>query len=256
MRAKIVAANWKMVPVLRQGQLIAYHLLQAYQQESEQKSEVIICPPYTHLLAVSHLVQDFPKIHVGAQNMHQEEQGAFTGEISADMLVSVGMKYVILGHSERRAYFSEDNGLLARKLKLAISKELKPIFCIGETLEQREAGETENTVGSQLKEGAFALSKEEFAEVILAYEPVWAIGTGKTATPQQAQDVHAYIRSLIAEQYGQESADATSILYGGSVKPANATELFTQPDIDGGLVGGASLEARSFMDIILASENS
>ena len=187
---------------------------------------------------------------MSAQNCHQEAHGAYTGEITADMLKSVGCEYVILGHSERRAYFGEDDTLIAAKIQRALAAGLRPIYCCGEKLPSREAGEQEQVVGQQIKEALFGLSAEELSQVVIAYEPVWAIGTGVTASPEQAQDMHAFIRGLLKEQFGAESAGAMSILYGGSVKPANAKELFSQGDVDGGLIGGASLKAEDFLAII------
>lgn len=211
---------------------------------------VIMCPPYIHLKAASVSLKDILNVKLGAQNCHQNESGAYTGEISAQMLKSVGCEYVILGHSERREYFKESHELLAEKTKAALANDLKPIFCFGEKLEAREAGKQESIVKKQLKESIFDhFEKEDFQKMVLAYEPVWAIGTGKTASPEQAQEMHAFIRSLVAEKYDKETADLTTILYGGSCKPNNAKELFSQPDVDGGLIGGASLKAKDFVAI-------
>lgn len=212
----------------------------------------IVCCPYTYLHSLSQLVKGHSKISVGAQNCHQEESGAFTGEISAKMIRSVGAQYVILGHSERRQYFGESNELLAKKTNVVLVNSLKPIFCIGETLDEREGNRFFEVIKSQLSEGLFHLQKEQFAQVVLAYEPVWAIGTGKTASSAQAQEIHAFIRQEIAAKYGREAADETTILYGGSCNTKNAHELFSQRDIDGGLIGGASLKSRDFVDIIKA----
>ncbi len=211
---------------------------------------VILGAPYIHLKGVSHIISDINNLHLSAQNCHQEEGGAYTGEITAEMLSSVGCEYVILGHSERREYFGEDDTLIAAKIKRAQAAGLTPIFCCGEKLPSREAGEQEAVVGQQVKEALFGFSAEEVSKMVIAYEPVWAIGTGVTASPAQAQEMHAYIRGLLREQFGEEVADGMSILYGGSVKPANAEELFSQADVDGGLVGGASLKAEDFLAII------
>lgn len=210
--------------------------------------DVIICTPFIHLASVTPLV-DANIIGVGAENCADKASGAYTGEVSAEMVASTGAQYVILGHSERRAYYHETVDILTEKVKLALANGLKPIFCIGEVLEEREAGKQNEVVAAQLA-SVFSLSAEDFSKVILAYEPVWAIGTGKTATPEQAEEIHAYIRSLVAEKYGKEVAENTSILYGGSCKPSNAKELFAKPDVDGGLIGGASLKAADFKGII------
>lgn len=212
--------------------------------------ELIMCTPFIHLSSVASITKDIPNLNLGAQNCHQEESGAYTGEVSAAMLASIaGLSYVILGHSERRAYFGEDNALLAKKTDAVLAAGLRPIFCCGEPLEVREADKHVALVSEQLSAGLFHLSAEDFAKVVIAYEPVWAIGTGVTASPQQAQDMHKEIRDLLASKYGAELADNTTILYGGSVKPNNAQELFSQPDVDGGLVGGASLQPDDFLAI-------
>jgi triosephosphate isomerase len=196
------------------------------------------------------LAKGYDKVSVGAQNAHQAESGAYTGEISAKMVKSVGAEYVILGHSERRQYFGEDNALLAKKTDMALKHDLKPIFCIGETLQERQANEHFDIIKSQLTEGVFHLDATQFAKLVLAYEPVWAIGTGVTATSEQAQEIHEFIRKEIAAKYSQQLADDTTILYGGSCNPKNAPELFAMADIDGGLIGGASLKSRDFVDIL------
>jgi len=195
------------------------------------------------------LSKNVANVNIGAQNIHQAESGAYTGEISASQVKSVGASHVILGHSERRAYFGETDALLASKVDIALKHDLTPIFCIGETREERESGAFFDVIKTQLTDGLFHLSKEAFTSVVLAYEPVWAIGTGLTASPEQAQEVHKFIREVLADQYGQEIADNTSILYGGSCNPGNAKDLFAQADIDGGLIGGASLKSRDFIDI-------
>lgn len=211
---------------------------------------VIVCTPFTHLTSVAEALKG-SKIRVGAENCARHEKGAYTGEVSAAMVKSTGAEYVILGHSERRQYFGEDNAELAEKLRLALDNGLLPIFCVGEVLEQRENGTYNEVVASQL-EPVLSLSAEDFAKVVVAYEPVWAIGTGKTATADQAQDMHAHIRSLVSAKFGAQAADDTTILYGGSCKPTNARELFAKPDVDGGLIGGAALKAADFMGIIEA----
>ena len=211
---------------------------------------VIVCTPFTHLTSVAEALKG-SKVRVGAENCARHEKGAYTGEVSAAMVKSTGAEYVILGHSERRQYFGEDNAELAEKLRLALDNGLLPIFCVGEVLEQRENGTYNEVVASQL-EPVLSLPAEDFAKVVIAYEPVWAIGTGKTATADQAQDMHAHIRSLVSAKFGAQAADDTTILYGGSCKPTNARELFAKPDVDGGLIGGAALKAADFMGIIEA----
>lgn len=212
--------------------------------------QVIVCSPYIHLGAISQLAKAHQNISVGAQNCHQADNGAFTGEISALMLKSISVDYVIIGHSERRQYFSETNSMLSEKVNSALKNQLTPIFCIGETLDQRNSNSHFEVIKSQLSEGLFHLSETEIEKVILAYEPVWAIGTGLTATPDQAQEIHEFIRTEIRLKYGDEIAQNLSILYGGSCNPKNASELFAKADIDGGLIGGASLKSRDFVDII------
>lgn len=232
---------------LQEGIELAKELNAALLPET-QHCDVVICTPFIHLASVTPLV-DPAKIGVGAENCADKVSGAYTGEVSAAMVASTGAKYVILGHSERRAYYHETVEILAEKVKLALANGLKVIFCIGEVLEEREANKQNEVVAAQL-ESVFGLTAEEFGQIILAYEPVWAIGTGKTATPEQAQEIHAYIRSLVAAKYGAEVADNTSILYGGSCKPTNAKELFANPDVDGGLIGGAALKVADFKGII------
>lgn len=252
MRQKIVAGNWKMNLEYNEGLAIFSEVINMVNDEVTGPQTAIVCCPYTYLHSLAQLVKGHSKISVGAQNCHQEEAGAFTGEISAKMIRSVGAQYVILGHSERRQYFGESNELLSKKTDVVLSNSLKPIFCIGETLDERESNRFFEVIKSQLSEGLFHLQKEQFAQVVIAYEPVWAIGTGKTASSAQAQEIHAFIRQEIAAKYGQETADETTILYGGSCNTKNAHELFSQPDIDGGLIGGASLKSRDFVDIIKA----
>ena len=248
MRKNIVAGNWKMNKTLQEGIALAKELNEVLANE-RPNCDVIICTPFIHLASVTPLV-DSAKIGVGAENCADKESGAYTGEVSAAMVASTGAKYVILGHSERRAYYHETPEILKEKVCLALANGLTPIFCVGEVLEEREAGKQNEVVYGQLAGSLFDLSAEEFSRLIIAYEPVWAIGTGKTATAAQAQEIHAYIRSVIAEKYGKDVADNTSILYGGSCKASNARELFANPDVDGGLIGGASLKAADFKGII------
>ena len=250
MRRKFIAGHWKMNMNLHQSQKLVSEIVSGLGKND--KAEVIVCPPFTSLSEVSSLIKD-TKIKLGAQNMHFEESGAYTGEISADMLKSVGCEYVILGHSERRVIFNEPDELINKKIKTALAKELKPIFCVGELLEQRERGETMLVVSNQINRGLEGVSSEQMKNVIIAYEPVWAIGTGKTATPQQAQEVHSFIRELVAKKFSSSVAEYPIIQYGGSVKPNNSGELLSQKDIDGALVGGACLKADSFLSIIASA---
>ena len=247
MRKKIVAGNWKMNNDYQEGMTLFSEIVNMVRDEVNTTTEVIVACPYIHLHSFGQMAHG--RIRLAAQNCHQEEKGAYTGEISVKMIESVGADYVIIGHSERRQYFGENNSLLAAKTVIALKQGLLPIFCIGETKEEREGNRHFEVVKEQLREGLFHLVKAEFLQVIIAYEPVWAIGTGLTASPEQAQEMHAFIRSEIASIYNQETADETSLLYGGSCNPKNAPELFSQPDIDGGLIGGASLKARDFTDI-------
>ena len=246
-RKNIAAGNWKMNTTVSEG-LELYKSLG--QKEIPNNVEVIVGVPFIHLGAL--LTEKNSKINIAAQNCHFENSGAYTGEISPSMLADMNVDYVILGHSERREYFHEDNAILAKKLNAALANGLKVIFCCGEPLEIRKEGSQNAYVSKQLEEGLFHLGKSELANVVIAYEPIWAIGTGETASPEQAQEMHAHIRSLLSSHYDSEAADEMSILYGGSVKPANAKEIFGQPDVDGGLVGGASLKADSFGEIILS----
>ena len=248
MRKNIVAGNWKMNTVLEEGVELASQINDLL-KEKKANCEVVICTPFTHLVPVKAVIDE--PLKLGAENCSEHEKGAYTGEVSASMVKSTGASHVILGHSERRQYFGENNDQLLKKTRLALQNNLIPIFCVGEVLEERENGTYNDVVKSQV-EALFELSPEEFSQVIIAYEPVWAIGTGKTATAEQAQDMHYHIREVICEKYGKEIADNTSILYGGSCKPSNAKELFEKPDVDGGLIGGASLDASSFLGIIEA----
>ncbi|RYY37160.1 MAG: triose-phosphate isomerase [Sphingobacteriaceae bacterium] len=249
MRKKIVAGNWKMNLDYQEGLSLFSEIINILNDEITGQQEAIVCSPFIHLHSLAQMAKGY-KVSVGAQNAHQAESGAYTGEISAKQIKSTGVQYVILGHSERRQYFAESNELLAKKTDTVLANGLIPIFCIGETLQEREAGSHFGIIKSQLEEGIFHLDAEAFGKLVIAYEPVWAIGTGVTATSDQAQEIHAFIRKEIAEKYSAEVAENTTILYGGSANPKNAPELFAQPDIDGGLIGGASLKSRDFADIV------
>ena len=250
MRQKIVAGNWKMNKTLVEAQSLTSEIANMAEDEAPGDVQIILAPPYPFLYAVQNLVPELGTIQFAAQNCHQEESGAYTGEVSAQMIKSLGAAYVILGHSERREQAAETNELLAAKVNIALDNNLKVIFCCGESLDIREADKQNEFVTNQLTESLFHLDEEAFKQIIIAYEPIWAIGTGKTASSDQAQDMHAEIRKHIAGKYGETIANSTSILYGGSCKPSNAEELFSQKDVDGGLIGGASLMSRDFMDII------
>ena len=248
MRKHIVAGNWKMNNDLPQSELLITDLLK---QTKTSDAEVMIAPTFTNLKqAFDTLSGD--TIEVVAQNMHFAENGAYTGEISASMLKSIGIKTVILGHSERRAYFNETDESLAKKVDAALANGMRSIFCFGEELQDRKSENHEAVVEGQIKNALFHLEADAFKSIVLAYEPVWAIGTGETASPEQAQDMHAFIRKTLADKYGNDVADSVSILYGGSVKPANAKEIFGKPDVDGGLIGGAALNAEDFFAIVNA----
>ncbi|REG90139.1 triose-phosphate isomerase [Winogradskyella sediminis] len=248
MRKHIVAGNWKMNNDLPQTELLITELLK---QNKTSDAEVMIAPTFTNLWqAFESLRQE--SIEVIAQNMHFAENGAYTGEISASMLKSIGIETVILGHSERRAYFNETDESLAKKVDAALANDMRIIFCFGEELADRKSGNHEGIVESQIKNALFHLEADAFKNIVLAYEPVWAIGTGETASPEQAQDMHAFIRKTLADKYGNDVAESVSILYGGSVKPNNAKEIFGKPDVDGGLIGGAALKAEDFYAIVNA----
>lgn len=251
MRKKIVAGNWKMNKTLTEAEALAKEVVSLSGSEIKSDVKVVLCVPFPFLQTVNGLVKS-SSVEVGAQNCSEHESGAYTGEVSAAMLSSIQIPYVILGHSERRQYFGEAGALLAKKVDIALKHNLIPIFCCGEPLEIREAGTHEALVKKQVEESLFHLTSEQIQKVVIAYEPVWAIGTGKTATSQQAQEMHAVIRKQLAGKYGASVAGEITILYGGSVKADNAKELFSQPDVDGGLVGGASLKAREFVDIAKA----
>jgi triosephosphate isomerase (TIM) len=249
MRKQIAAANWKMNLTLQQGETLIDELLNTPHQLSENQL-AIFAVPFPYLIAIKNKLAGKKNVFVAAQNCYNKKAGAYTGEVSAEMLKSIGLQYVILGHSERREYFNESNAVLAEKVNICFENELKPIFCCGEPLSIREADTQNSYVETQLKESLFHLTAAQLTGFVIAYEPIWAIGTGKTASSEQAQEMHAHIRSVMANQYGAEVADSISILYGGSVKAANAKEIFGKPDVDGGLVGGASLIAAEFAAII------
>lgn len=248
MRQKIVAGNWKMNTTLHQGLELA-RAVEAASSKKNSDALVIIAPPFTHLAKVSEVISE---VRLSAQNCANKAGGAYTGEVSPEMVLSTGAEYVILGHSERRSYYGEDDQLLNEKVKLALEKGLSPIFCCGELLEEREAGKLFDVIRQQVTVGLSGLAEEDMQKVIIAYEPVWAIGTGVTASPDQAQEMHKFIRDLLREIFGDQIADKTSLLYGGSCKPSNAKELFANPDVDGGLIGGASLKAEDFIQIVNA----
>jgi triosephosphate isomerase (TIM) len=252
MRKKIIAANWKMNMTLTETE----NFLQAFRPEVEEVTtvEIVIAPPFTGLAKLSELLGGSQKIRLGAQNFYFEKSGAYTGEISATMLRELFVKYVIIGHSERRQIFGETDSLINKKVIAALENELKPILCVGETLEEREAGSEKEILDKQLRGALAGVGAQQLLETVIAYEPVWAIGTGKTATSAQAQDAHAHVRAVLEELADKTTAGKVRIQYGGSVKPANAKELLTQPDIDGALVGGASLEVRSFAEIVKAGQ--
>lgn len=248
---KMVAGNWKMNMNLQEGIALATELKN---NVNNPACAVVIGTPFIHLASVAQILKDSP-IQLAAENCANHEKGAYTGEVSAAMVRSTGAQYCILGHSERRAYYHETPELLKEKVNLALANDLKVIFCIGEVKEEREAGEQNEVVKNQLEGSVFHLTAEQWQNIVLAYEPVWAIGTGLTATPDQAEDMHRYIRSLVATKYGQQAADDTTILYGGSCNEKNAAELFANEDVDGGLIGGASLVADKFLAIIDARNN-
>ncbi len=250
MRKNIVAGNWKMNKNLQEGIALATALNEALKGKTVN-CDVVIGTPFIHLASVASVV-DPSRIGIAAQNCSDKASGAYTGEVSAEMVASTGAKYVILGHSERRAYYHETAEILKEKVVLALANGLTPIFCIGEVLAERESEKHFDVVKSQIETSLFDLTPADFGRIVLAYEPVWAIGTGKTATAEQAQEMHAFIRQTLAAKYGQQIADNTSILYGGSANASNAKELFSNPDVDGGLIGGASLEVDKFMPIIEA----
>jgi triosephosphate isomerase len=247
-RKKIVAGNWKMNKTQAEARALVKDLL--LEIGKFDGADIVVCPPFTALSAVSEMLNAVTNVRLGAQNMHEAASGAYTGEISAGMLRELYVRFVIIGHSERRQYFHEDNATVNRKAKAAIAAELRPIVCVGETLPERESNKWKSVLEKQVKEGLAGLSEKDFEHVVLAYEPVWAIGTGKTASPEQAEEAHQFIRKTVGATFGQTVADRVRIQYGGSVKPENAKDLLSRPDIDGALVGGASLDARGFTAII------
>lgn len=248
MRKHIVAGNWKMNKTFNEADELIGNIMDKLEEVELNGTEVIVCPPFPYLEMCTDYSED-SYFMVGAQNVSDKESGAYTGEVSAAMLESFDVDFCIVGHSERRAYYGETDAMVAEKVNQLLKHEIRPIVCCGEVLEEREANEQFDVVERQITDGLFHLTAEEFSNIVIAYEPVWAIGTGKTATPQQAQEMHAFIRGLITKKYGQQVADETSILYGGSCKPSNAKELFANPDVDGGLIGGASLKAEDFVAI-------
>ena len=248
MRKKIIAANWKMNKDVNETS----EFISAFQKQMENydcQAEVVICPPFIALHVAAKLLQG-SELKLGAQNLHYENDGAYTGEISAKMLKSLGVTYVVVGHSERRQYFSETDEVVAKKVKKALTSDLKVILCVGETLSERDGGVTEKVLERQVKAALGGLSEQELSALVIAYEPIWAIGTGRNATPQQAEEAHAFIRSTVAKIFNKDAASALTIQYGGSVKPDNAAQLLSEPDVDGALVGGASLSADSFAKIV------
>lgn len=251
MRKQIAAANWKMNLTIQQGEQLIDDIL-AIPHNIKDNQEVIFAVPAPYLAMAQQKLRNKENVFVAAQNVYSKKSGAYTGEISVDMLSSLAVQYVVIGHSERREYFNESNAFLAEKVNICLDNNIHPIFCCGEALAIREAGTQNEFVASQLKESLYHLSADQIRRIVIAYEPIWAIGTGKTASRAQAQEMHAFIRTSLTDQYGANTANSISILYGGSVKAANAAEIFSQPDVDGGLVGGASLIAEEFVSIINA----
>ncbi len=252
MRKKIVAGNWKLNNNIEESRALAKEVAALVKAEVSADVQMVVCPVSVNLSTVAAEIDGVENLALGAQNVYPKASGAYTGEVSAPLLKAAGVGYVLIGHSERREYFNESNEFLAEKVKAALAEGLVPVFCCGETLEQRESGVHFDFVKSQLTESLYDLSEADFKKVVIAYEPIWAIGTGVTASSDQAQEMHKVLRDHVASKYGQEVADSTSILYGGSCKPSNAKELFGKPDVDGGLIGGASLKARDFVDIALS----
>ena len=253
MRKKIIAANWKMNMTI--GETVGFFEKFLRELGDDRHVEVVIVPPFTVLAKANEILRDVQNVKLGAQNMHWEKPGAYTGEISADMLRDLLVNYVVLGHSERRTYFGETDAIVNKKVHAAVKNSLRPIVCIGETLEERDGCKVEQVLSTQVAGSLASLTADQLEETVIAYEPVWAIGTGRTATPQQAQDAHAFIRQELAKLHGPEIAAKVRIQYGGSVKPGNAAELMSQADIDGALVGGASLDPRGFAEIVQAARS-
>jgi triosephosphate isomerase len=250
-RKKVIAGNWKMNKTASEAVTLTKDIIA--QVGRETSVDIVLCPPFTALAAVAHVLEG-QAVKLGGQNMHPEKNGAFTGEVSAEMLRTLYVTHVILGHSERRTYFGETDAFINKKVLTALANELKPILCVGETLAEREAGSTLAVVQRHIEGGLAGVKPEQITTVIIAYEPVWAIGTGKVATTAQAQEVHAFIRDLLTKLYGAPLAQKVRILYGGSMKPSNAAELLAEKDIDGGLIGGAALEAKSFIELVKAAD--
>ncbi len=251
MRKKIIAGNWKMNKTFQQAEELVAEVKDLLEEYKITNTEVLVIPPYPYLEMATDLAQGSP-LKVGSQNVSEHDYGAFTGEVSAPMLASMEVDYCVVGHSERRKYFGEKSKMLAEKINNLLKSDIIPIFCCGEDLDKREAGKQEEVVGKQIRKALFDLNAEDFSKIVIAYEPVWAIGTGKNATPEQAQEMHAYIRKIIEDKFGKDVSDNTSILYGGSCNSKNAKGLFKNPDVDGGLIGGASLEAKEFVKVIKA----
>ena len=249
MRKQVVAGNWKMNKNVQESTQLATEIVSKVKDLTLNNTRVIVTPTFVNISEVVNVTKG-SAVEVAAQNMHQAKSGAYTGEISAEMLTSLGLKTVILGHSERREYFGETDAILAKKVDAALENNLEVVFCFGEVLEDRKSDNHFNVVESQIKNGLFHLEASAWKNIILAYEPVWAIGTGETASPEQAQEMHAFIRKIIADKYNQEVADSVSILYGGSVKPSNAKEIFSKEDVDGGLIGGAALNSDDFVSLV------
>lgn len=249
MRRKIAAGNWKMNTSLESGKSLASEVINMAETELSSEVEMIICPPLTHLSEIQKMSEGYEQIECGAQNCYFEASGAFTGEVSVEMVAALGVKYIVCGHSERREIFHENDEIIAKKVKAILDGRLDPIFCCGEPLEIREQNKQDEFVSNQVEKALFNLSEAELKRTVIAYEPIWAIGTGLTASPEQAQEMHKSIRDLLATKFGETIAQSIPILYGGSVKPGNAKELFSCADVDGGLVGGASLKSRDFVDI-------
>jgi triosephosphate isomerase (TIM) len=252
MRKKMIAGNWKMNMKQQEGTILISEVVNMVKDEVKSNTLVVLCPPFPHLGYAKKMLQSQANVFIGSQNCADKASGAYTGEVSAPILKSFEVDYVIIGHSERREYYKESDATLAEKVNLTLANEMLPIFCCGETLQQRQAGQHFKLIQDQLTNGLFHLSAEQFSKVTIAYEPIWAIGTGVTASNDQAQEMHDLIRKHLAQKYGQAAADNTTILYGGSVKADNAAELFACPDVDGGLVGGASLKSREFVNIVKA----
>jgi triosephosphate isomerase (TIM) len=252
MRKKMIAGNWKMNMKQQEGTILISEVVNMVKDEVKSNTLVVLCPPFPHLGYAKKMLQSQANVFIGSQNCADKASGAYTGEVSASILKSFEVDYVIIGHSERREYYKESDATLAEKVNLTLANEMLPIFCCGETLQQRQAGQHFKLIQDQLTNGLFHLSADQFSKVTIAYEPIWAIGTGVTASNDQAQEMHDLIRKHLAQKYGQAAADNTTILYGGSVKADNAAELFACPDVDGGLVGGASLKSREFVNIVKA----